>query len=70
MKVISKNNIQNNSNLFINKTYFLIVPPLFVIEILHRAFDVFEEYFSECSEAVLKDNFVIVYEVSRNNFYC
>ncbi len=39
------------------------MPPLFVIEILHRALDVFEDYFNECSEAALKENFVIVYEV-------
>ena len=37
--------------------------PLFVIEFLHRIMDVFEDYFGECTETSLKDNFVIVYEV-------
>ena len=40
------------------------VPPLFVIEFLHRVIDVFTEYFSECNERVIKDQYVIVYEVS------
>jgi hypothetical protein len=39
------------------------VPPLFVIEFLHRVVDTFEDYFSECSESVIKDNYVVVYEV-------
>jgi AP-3 complex subunit mu len=51
-----------------NKLYFVAVivnevPPLFVLEILHRAFDIFEDYFNECTESSLKENFVIVYEV-------
>lgn len=40
------------------------VPPLFVIEFLHRVVDTFEDYFSECSENVVKDNYVVVYEVN------
>ncbi len=43
--------------------YFLTVPPLFVIEFLHRAIDVFTEYFGECTERTIKDQYVIVYEV-------
>ena len=39
------------------------VPPLFVIEFLHRVVDTIEDYFSECSETVIKDNYVVVYEV-------
>ena len=39
--------------------------PLFVIEILHRAVDIFEDYFNECTETSLKENFVIVYEVNK-----
>lgn len=42
----------------------ITVPPLFVIEFLHRVVDTFEDYFSECSENVVKDNYVVVYEVS------
>eukprot|EP00920_Eleutheroschizon_duboscqi_P035921 GHVT01086963.1.p1 GENE.GHVT01086963.1~~GHVT01086963.1.p1 ORF type:complete len:305 (+),score=9.14 GHVT01086963.1:91-915(+) len=39
------------------------VPPLFVIEFLHRVMDTFEDYFSECTESIIKDNYVIVYEL-------
>lgn len=51
-----------------NKLYFVAVvtnevSPLFVIEILHRAVDIFEDYFNDCTESTLKDNFVIVYEL-------
>lgn len=37
--------------------------PLFVIEFLHRVVDTFEDYFSECTESVIKDNYVVVYEL-------
>jgi len=43
--------------------FLLAVPPLFVIEFLHRIIDTFAEYFSECSEQRIKDHYVIVYEV-------
>jgi hypothetical protein len=46
----------------------ILVAPLFVIEFLHRIMDVFEDYFGECNETSLKDNYVIVYEVQRNIF--
>ncbi|XP_069774160.1 AP-3 complex subunit mu-2 isoform X2 [Narcine bancroftii] len=39
------------------------VPPLFVIEFLHRVVDTLQEYFGSCSEVVIKDNVVVVYEV-------
>ncbi|XP_006630318.2 AP-3 complex subunit mu-1 [Lepisosteus oculatus] len=39
------------------------VPPLFVIEFLHRVAETFQDYFGECSEAAVKDNVVIVYEL-------
>uniref|UniRef100_A0A8C3G897 AP-3 complex subunit mu-1 n=1 Tax=Cyclopterus lumpus TaxID=8103 RepID=A0A8C3G897_CYCLU len=39
------------------------VPPLFVIEFLHRVADTFQDYFGECSESVIKDNVVTVYEL-------
>jgi len=42
------------------------VPPLFVIEFLHRVVNTFEDYFTECTESTLKDNYVIVYEVVVN----
>ncbi len=31
--------------------------------------DVFEDYFGECTETSLKDNFVIVYEVNNSNSF-
>jgi len=34
-----------------------------VIEFLHRVVNTFEDYFTECTESTLKDNYVIVYEV-------
>ncbi|UJR27271.1 hypothetical protein I4U23_008566 [Adineta vaga] len=55
-------------NIFRNNLYFVAVltnelAPLFVIEFLHRIMDVFENYFGECTETSLKDNYVIVYEL-------
>ncbi|XP_071442840.1 AP-3 complex subunit mu-1 [Hetaerina americana] len=39
------------------------VPPLFVIEFLHRVVDTFEDYFGECTESIIKENNVVVYEL-------
>jgi len=39
------------------------VPPLFVVEFLHRVVDTFEDYFNECTETSIKDNYVVVYEL-------
>lgn len=39
------------------------VPPLFVIEFLHRIVDTFQDYFSDCTESIIKENYVVVYEV-------
>jgi AP-3 complex subunit mu len=57
-----------------NKLYFIAVvinevSPLFVVEILHRAVDIFEDYFGECNETVLKENFVVVYEVNATFYF-
>lgn len=38
-------------------------PPLFVIEFLHRVVDTFDDYFSECTESIIKENYVVVYEL-------
>ncbi|CAD1472024.1 unnamed protein product, partial [Heterotrigona itama] len=43
--------------------HYLIIPPLFVIEFLHRVVDTFEDYFSECTETIIKENYVVVYEL-------
>lgn len=37
--------------------------PLFVIEFLHRVVDTFQDYFAECSESIIKENYVVVYEL-------
>ncbi|XP_008320249.1 AP-3 complex subunit mu-1 [Cynoglossus semilaevis] len=55
-------------SIYRGKIFFLAViqtevPPLFVIEFLHRVADTFQDYFGECSENVIKDNLVIVYEL-------
>ena len=44
---------------------FFSVPPLFVIEFLHRVVDTFTEYFNSCTEMSIKENVVIVFEVRR-----
>ncbi|RUS83899.1 hypothetical protein EGW08_008313 [Elysia chlorotica] len=55
-------------NIYRSSLYFVAVvttevPPLFVIEFLHRICDTFEDYFKDCSENILKEHFVIVYEL-------
>lgn len=39
------------------------VSPLLVVEFLHRVVDILEDYFSACSEALIKEHFVLVYEL-------
>ncbi|CAB0036577.1 unnamed protein product [Trichogramma brassicae] len=39
------------------------IPPLFVVEFLHRVVDTFEDYFTECTETTVKENYVVVYEL-------
>ncbi|KAF7284335.1 AP-3 complex subunit carmine [Rhynchophorus ferrugineus] len=39
------------------------IQPLFVIEFLHRIVDTFQDYFSDCTESIIKENYVIVYEL-------
>ncbi|XP_067661761.1 AP-3 complex subunit mu-1-like isoform X1 [Haliotis asinina] len=55
-------------NIYRNSLYFVAVtttevPPLFVVEFLHRICDTFEDYFNECTESQLKEHYVIVYEL-------
>lgn len=55
-------------SIFRDRLYFVAVinketPPLFVIEFLHRIVDTFIDYFDECSERSIKENYVIVYEL-------
>ena len=39
------------------------VPPLFVVEFLHRVMDTLTDYFGDCSESIIKENCVVVYEL-------
>ncbi|KAF8783161.1 AP-3 complex subunit mu-1 like protein [Argiope bruennichi] len=39
------------------------VSPLFVIEFLHRVVETFEDYFGDCSESLIKEHYVVVYEL-------
>ncbi|XP_056465431.1 AP-3 complex subunit mu-1-like isoform X4 [Gadus chalcogrammus] len=55
-------------SIYRDRLFFLSViqteaPPLFVIELLHRVVETFQDYFGECSETVIKDNVVTVYEL-------
>lgn len=34
-----------------------------MIEFLHRVVDTFEDYFNECNETVIKENYVVIYEL-------
>ncbi|XP_076360193.1 AP-3 complex subunit carmine isoform X3 [Tachypleus tridentatus] len=38
-------------------------PPLFVIEFLHRVVDIIEDYFGDCTEFLIKEHYVVVYEL-------
>ncbi|TWW78818.1 AP-3 complex subunit mu-1 [Takifugu flavidus] len=55
-------------SIYRGKLFFLSVvqnevPPLFVIEFLHRVADTIQDYFGDCSEAAINDNVVTVYEL-------
>ncbi|OXA46978.1 AP-3 complex subunit mu-1 [Folsomia candida] len=54
--------------IFRNNLYFVAtttteVAPLFVLEFLHRVVDIFEDYFGECNETIIKEHYVIIYEL-------
>ncbi|VDL70273.1 unnamed protein product [Nippostrongylus brasiliensis] len=55
-------------NVYHNQIYFLAVttteiPPLMVIEFLHRVVHTFSQYFDECSDSSIKENCVMVFEL-------
>lgn len=51
-------------NIFLVAVTMSELPPLFVVEFLHRVVDTLEDYFGgDCSETVIKDNYVVVYEL-------
>jgi len=39
------------------------VSPLMVVELLHRVADTFEQYFERVNESILRENFVVVYQL-------
>lgn len=57
------NFVDDNRLMFIAIDFFA-VPPLFVVEFLHHILNLFDDYFHECNESTIKENYVIVYEVS------
>ncbi|KHJ99519.1 clathrin adaptor complex small chain [Oesophagostomum dentatum] len=55
-------------NVYHNQVYFLAVttteiPPLMVIEFLHRVVYTLSQYFDECSDTSIKENCVMVFEL-------
>lgn len=55
-------------SIYRNQLFFVAVvlyevPPLLVIEFLHRIVDTFKDYFEDCTEATIKENYVVVYEL-------
>ncbi|XP_040576892.1 AP-3 complex subunit mu-1 [Lepeophtheirus salmonis] len=54
----------SRSNVFFVAACMSEVPPLFVVEFLHRVVDTLGDYFSgDSSESVIKENYVLVYEL-------
>jgi len=51
------------NNLFFVAVCMSEVPPMFVIEFLHRVVDILEQYFNECTESNIKEHYVVVYEL-------
>lgn len=55
-------------SIYRHKLYFVSVvkeetAPLALIEFLHRVVDIFEDYFGGCNESIIKENYVVVYEL-------
>jgi AP-3 complex subunit mu len=55
-------------SIFRHKLHFVSVvkeevSPLLIVEFLHRVVDIFEDYFSGCSEVLIKEHYVVVYEL-------
>ncbi|VDK50779.1 unnamed protein product [Cylicostephanus goldi] len=61
-------------NVYHNQVYFLAVttteiPPLMVIEFLHRVVYTFSQYFDECSDTSIKENCVMLLDEMLDNGY-
>jgi AP-3 complex subunit mu len=46
--------------------FIFLVDPLLVFEMIHRIIDILVDYLGDVSEVSIRDNFVIVYQVSYN----
>ena len=53
----------NRNNIDLVAVTMSEVPPLFVVEFLHRVVDTLNDYFGDCSESIVKENCVVVYEL-------
>lgn len=53
----------NRNNIDLVAVTMTEVPPLFVVEFLHRVVDTLNDYFGDCSESIVKENCVVVYEL-------
>jgi len=51
------------NNIFLVAVTTTEVPPLFVVEFLHRVVDTIGDYFGEGNENTIKDNYVVIYEL-------
>ena len=60
---LSARSVGFRSNIYYVSVCMTEVPPLFVIEFLHRVADTFEDYFNDITETTIKDNYVVVYEL-------
>jgi AP-3 complex subunit mu len=65
ISTVFENKICHGNQQFLKIKCLIAVPPLFVIEFLHRVVDILEDYFGECNETVIKEHYVIVYEVTQ-----
>lgn len=55
-------------HIYRNDIYFVAVTncevsPLFVIEFLHRVIDIIFDYFGDCNEQLIKEQYVVIYEL-------
>lgn len=61
----SKYNLVNvyRDDLFLVATMVSEMPPLLVVEFLHRVVDLFHDYFGGADDTAIKENFSTVYQV-------
>lgn len=64
----SKYNLVNvyRDDLFLVATMVAEMPPLLVVEFLHRVVDLFHDYFGGADDTAIKENFSTVYQVGTS----